>query len=78
MKSFADIAAGLGAVTSLKTLRLADEETAEAAGTRDGNPVTKSRAYRQAIAALGAVDRGLDARALARGRRPRARLRGAG
>ena len=53
LKSFADIAAGLGAVTSLKTLRLADEETAEAAGTREnGNPVTKSRAYRQAIAAL--------------------------
>ena len=43
LKSFADIAAGLGAVTSLKTLRLADEETAEAAGTREnGNPVTKS------------------------------------
>lgn len=67
LKSFADIAAGLGAVTSLKTLRLADEETAEAAGTReDGNPVTKSRAYRQAIAALAPWIEELDARALSR------------
>ena len=69
LKSFADIAAGLGAVTSLKTLRLADEETAEAAGTREnGNPVTKSRAYRQAIAALAPWIEELDARALARAR----------
>jgi len=67
LKSFADIAAGLGAVTSLKTLRLADEETAEAAGTREnGNPVTKSRAYRQAIAALAPWIEELDARALSR------------
>ena len=71
LKSFADIAAGLGAVTSLKTLRLADEETAEAAGTRENrNPVTKSRAYRQAIAALAPWIEELDARALPRGRRP--------
>jgi len=67
LKSFADIAAGLGAVTSLKTLRLADEETAEAAGMREnGNPVTESRAYRQAIAALAPWIEELDARALSR------------
>ena len=66
LKSFADIAAGLGAVTSLKTLRLADEEGGGEAKNDDGNPVTRSRAYRQAIAALAPWIEELDSRALSR------------
>ena len=65
-KSFADIAAGLGAVTSLKTLRLADEEGGGEAKNDDGNPVTRSRAYRQAVAALAPWIEELDSRALSR------------
>ena len=66
LKSFADIAAGLGAVTSLKTLRLADEEGADETTREDGNPVTRSRAYRQAVAALAPWIEELDSRALSR------------
>ena len=66
LNSFADIAAGLGAVTSLRTLRLADEEGADETTRDDGNPVTRSRAYRQAVAALAPWIEELDSRALSR------------
>ena len=66
LNSFADVAAGLGAVTSLKTLRLMDVGEQSEQSERAANPVTAHKAYRQAIASIAPWIDELDSAPLSR------------
>ena len=69
LRTFADVAAGLGAVTSLKTLRVTGDDTGSSAQSKSKsqpNPIVKNKAFRQAVASIAPWIDELDSSPLSR------------